>query len=371
MNAQHDTDIATMAFFKDLKDLARITIPDEALPITDEDELINAMDDWAEMAADWGLIRLFGEDDFGPFWLGIEREYELVMLFLQSIDDVQHMHEQFSRETPQSRTREEIALERNQARQRRKRHVEVYASIVRDIMDPTRMAALGTLCQFAVAEDAQAMVELERLAGQPDVLRLLRDLAEDQGNPDQSAASAVLEALSVQEPRVAAKASYAERARQGASKLLDWVRSLFPEAARYTPRLVPGMARGTMVFAPERDEQNGSASIEVRPQIESGKWKISLVIENARRWANSNVGIVVFDVSNMEELGTQGVQWYWEKPGIFRSEEPASSGGDLLIELGVSETVAHKSPKVFYDALPNGFTILNDSDLDRVLDSGG
>lgn len=361
MTARNEAAARFATIMRDLSALARITFSDGTEPIYDEHVLIDLMDEWAERAVDQSLIRLFTEDAFGPFWLGLERKPTLAALFFRCIDDVRHTRTELAALEELSPTGANAVSKRDLAPEHHARYVNRLAQVISNPASRDRLAALSELCRIAQLEDLTAMAELERLARQPNVLQLLRDLAVDQGNPDQGAASSMLRKLSEQELGVAAKASYAERARQGVSELLARVRSLSAPALSFSLQPIPGMASGTTQFIAQQDGVNGNAHIEV--ENDGTRLLIELVIElsgeSVPKWAGNQVVVVFNDLTELEQLQADGVQWYWIGPGVFHPNDLVSAGGRLTVELGISTNVVHEDTKAFHTLLRGGFLVMD------------
>ncbi len=179
-----------------LNPLAQSKISSGTVPMDDEDAIIEIMPAWAESAISNGLESLLDDPAFGSFWLGLEQNPELGDLWSALVADVRESRERERRVADQDMPLDAVEIEMAWVQEMMSRRTTRLAEIVDDTHHLDREAALGALCQFAMAEDAQAMAELERLVSQSDdVVQLLRDLAADQGNQDQSAASAVLQKL--------------------------------------------------------------------------------------------------------------------------------------------------------------------------------
>lgn len=355
------------ALMRQLNPLAQGKISAGTVPMEDEDAIIEIMPTWAESAISNGLESLLDDPAFGSFWLGLEQNPELGDLWAALVADVRESRERERRVADQDMPLDAVEIEMAWVQEMIRGRTSRLAEISGDMTHPDRKSAVGALCQFAVGGDEQAMTELNRLVSRSDVSQLLRDLAADQGNQDQSAARAVLQIISEQVRDVPAMASYAERALQGAHGILDRVRSLSAPMLSFSLQPIPGMASGSTRFIARQDGVSGQAYVDV--ENEGTRLLVDLVIEltgeSARQWAGQDVDLIVEDVATLEQLQADGVHWFWIDPGVFRPEDPVSTGGRLTVKLGISRNAAHGNPETFHDLLEGGFHIVNRSDSEQ------
>ncbi len=337
-------------------------------PLASQAQILQAMDRWAEQAAAEGLPSLLQQrPDFLPFWLGVKERLDLASLFLGQVKGLQVFRDELRHQAdvaPLAAAHEQMAeAERHQVRR--------LAATARNVTDPDRAFALGSLCQFVLSSSDLALRELRDIMKNEANLVLLEQVATEPG-PDQWAATAALarltspsESFSVAALRalgtrawgvgqVGGTVSQAVAAR--AQQLYaDVLRELGQHLAWAQPAAVESVAgtaggeHGTEEMVLGQEQVQGSA----RLQISTGdELYLRLRVDGLREWQDQRLWMVIPQPGPLWELQQQGIRWKWLTPGVFVSDRPVDDRGRVVIQLGSSTSrTIRDHERAWYEAM--------------------
>lgn len=381
---------------RQLERVARLMIDEDIAPIASEEALWEDMAAWAQRLHQAGislgspkvvvgpeLLQLFGDREFGAYWLGLRQHEGLIEEFISEVGVAERLagakaqsHEAMWAHVNELRT---LQIER-----------AIAAASSLDIAE--RADALRTLCVYAREENSPAAWEaLERFAREPTCAIALLTAAHGEDEPASDAVRAVLTKLQDQMLQQAV-----ERSGPAASATQPaWLKVLM----RLMPRL-EGVAHLELVRAQhvlERALRSAAqearllatavypARLEVASGAAAGAWftlgegmgratievrrqEIHLHITQARSLADSYIAVTM-DAAATERMlrlavanENRGcVTWDWVHPGYFIAYQPVSPEGDLLLLLGTTTRAEHAEEgaqfRDLYQSLEHGMTV--------------